>query len=149
MALLFAGLSLNASALKEGESLRSFSLEDQFGKKHSLEQETQKMIFAFSKESGHKCNDFFSSQDSSYLSSRQALFVADISAAPSLVQMLFIKPGLRDFKHRVLVLDDEALAKRYKTDHTEEKIVVAELQHFVITKLLYFDTIEELKNYLQ
>jgi len=138
-----------ASALEEGKTLQGFALEDQFGKKHVLLKETQKIIFAFSKESGHKCNDFFAKKDKNFLSSREAVFVADISAAPSVVQMLFIKPGLRDFKHTVLVLEDEKLAKRYKTEQMQSKIVVAELKDLTISKVFYFDTIEALEDYLQ
>jgi hypothetical protein len=126
------------------KSLESLQLNDQFEKPHALTANTQKIIFAFSKDVGHMCNDFFATKKDTYLSDNNALFVADISGAPSLIRTMFIVPGLKDFKHDVLVIDDKQISSEYKPAQNSEKIVVVELADKIITDIKYLNSTEEL-----
>ena len=46
---------------------------------------------------GHLCNDFFVTQDASYLANNKSIFVADVSSAPSIIRSMFIMPGFKRF----------------------------------------------------
>jgi len=150
-ALLFLACSSNEGAknttepgLVVNKSLQNLKLNDQHGKAYTITKDTKKVIFAFSKETGHLCNDFFATKSDSYLSDNGVVFVADVSGAPSLIRSMFIMPGLKDFKHTILIIDDKAVSNQYKTAENAEKIVAVNLKDLVITDIKYLSTSNEL-----
>lgn len=152
VSLVFLGCSESENTLKPGEeklvvqkSLAGLTLNDQYGKAHTLSGDTKSVIFAFSKDMGHLCNDFFASQDASYLSNNKSVFIADVSAAPSIIRSMFIMPGLKDFDHRVLVLDNEDTASAYKAGVDALKIVVVSLDNNIITDIKNAYSVNELR----
>ncbi|ADN08428.1 hypothetical protein [Sulfurimonas autotrophica] len=131
--------------LVAGKSLADLHLKDQFGKEHTLNADTYKVIFAFDKEPAHTCNDFFNTQKPTYLQEHHVQFVADVSAAPSIIRSLFILPGLKDFKHIVLLLDDKKTAAPYRKGIDTTKIVVVTVLNKKITDLKTISTKQELQ----
>jgi len=152
LTFLFLGCSsksdelVNVNAkLVMGQSLNKLTLNDQFEKSHTLPDATTKVIFAFSKDGAHVCNDFFVTQTPTYLADNNTVFIADVSAAPSLIRSMFILPGLKDFKHTVLLLDDKAAAAPFRKDMDVEKIIVVSLNAGEITKVATLSTQKELQ----
>ncbi|MEA2099075.1 MAG: hypothetical protein U9P72_02995 [Campylobacterota bacterium] len=150
-ALIFIGCSSKETAdtqvtpkLVVDKSLASLKLNDQHEKAHTLKATTSKVIFAFSKDAAHTCNDFFVTKKATYLEDNNVAFVADVSAAPSLIRSMFIMPGLKDFKHRVLILDDKAVASAYKANQNIEKIVVVEIKDGIIKNIKSLNSADEL-----
>ncbi|MDY0117702.1 MAG: hypothetical protein RBR59_09010 [Sulfurimonadaceae bacterium] len=138
-------VALNVPQIVVGNSMEELTLNDQFDKPHSVKAETQKIIFAFSKQTGHDCNDFLATKSKEYLAAKKILFVADISNAPSLVRSMFIAPGLKDFEHTILVLDEKETATKLRPDGDLEKIVVVSLEEYVIKDIAYLATVKELE----
>ena len=123
-----------------GGSLESLKLNDQFEKPQNISADTKKVIFAFSKDMGHMSNEFFAKQGENYLADHNAIFIADVSGAPSLIRSMFIMPGLKDFKHTVLVIEDKSVAAAYRVDAHKEEIMILDLNNFVIEKINYAST---------
>lgn len=150
-AFFFLGCSSNATnenvspALVVTKSVASLKLNDQNEVPQTITADTKKIVFAFSKDIGHTCNDFFATKEPSYLADNKVVFVADVSSAPSLVRSMFIIPGLKDFKHTVLVMDDKTLAASYKADMESEKIVVVSVDNQIITDIKAVNTTAELE----
>ena len=132
-----------------GHELTNMQLNDQFENKHALNAQTTKLVFAFSKDAAHICNDFFATQEASYLSDNNAQFVADVSSAPSLIRSMFIMPGLKDFKHTVLVLDDKSVAAEYRSGVDVEKIIIVYVDNGTITEIKTLSSEKELKEVLE
>jgi len=128
-----------------GKSLEALALNDQFEKPQTIKADTKIVIFAFSKDVAHTCNDYFVTQAPTYLADNNTQFVADVSAAPSIIRNMFILPGLKDFNHTVLLLDDETAAAPYRKDVDIEKIVIVYVTNKEITKIKTITTVEELK----
>ncbi len=154
-AILFLGCNSKDSEnenieakLVVGKSL-ALNLKDQNEKAHSLDDSTTKVIFAFSKDIGHTCNDFFVTKNPSFLSDNNTQFVADISGAPSLIRSMFIIPGLKDFKHTVLVLDDKDIAASYKAKVDSEKIIVVYVENKIIKSIKSLNSVAELTTELK
>ena len=154
--LLLAFLFLGCSSKNEdaqniepklvvGNSLSNLSLKDQFEKQHALKAETTQLIFALSKESAHICNDFFVMQTPSYLDEHKTQFIADVSSAPSLIRSMFIMPGLKDFKHTVLILDEKVQAAPFRSGVDVEKILLVTLEDGTISSLKSLNNEAELK----
>jgi len=131
--------------LVAGQSFEVFTLNDQFEKAHTLKADTTKVIFAFAKDSAHVCNDYFKTQKPTYLSDHHTAFVADVSAAPSLIRSMFIMPGLKDLKHTVLLLEDKTVAAPYKKGLDFNKIAVVYIVNQKIEKIEFITTADELK----
>lgn len=149
MAMFFLGCGdkSNVEVTKQtviGNSLEKLTLNDQFGKPHSLSPETKTVVFAFSKEMGHLSNDFLVKQEPGYLAEHHALFIADVSAAPSLIRSMFIMPGLKEFKHTVLVIDDENTAASYRIDEHQDVLMILDVNEYIIEKIRYVNSEEEL-----
>lgn len=149
-ALLFIGCSSKATnenvvpKLVVGKSLSQVTLNDQFDKSHTIKPETQKVIFAFSKDGAHTCNDYFDTKKPSYLADNSTQFVADVSAAPAIIRSLFIMSGLKDFKHTVLILDDKEIASTFRAEMDTEKIIVVSLENQKISSIKTISTEKEL-----
>ena len=142
-------LSNVEAKLVVGKSLANLTLNDQFAKPHTLPADTKKVIFAFSKDAAHTCNDFFVTQTPSYLSDNKTVFIADVSAAPSLIRSMFIMPGLKDFKHTVLILDNKAEAAPFRKDVENEKIVVVYLKNRKISAIKTLNSATELQKVIE
>jgi hypothetical protein len=132
-----------------GASLEGVTLVDQFDKSVVLDAKLHKLVFAFSKDAAHLCNDFFNTQKADFLPSHNSAFVADVSAAPSLIRSLFIMPGLKDFKHQVLLLTDENEAKPYIAGQNTKKILAVTLDNLKITNITTILTKEQLKEFIE
>jgi len=149
-ALFFLGCSakeMNENVVPKlvvGKSLEKVSLNDQFEKLHKIEKDTKTVIFAFSKDSAHTCNNYFVTKPATYLQDNHTQFIADVSAAPSLIRSLFIMPGLKDFKHTVLVLDNKSVASEFRAGVDTEKIVVVSVNDLKIDSIKTISTKEEL-----
>ncbi len=153
---LFIGCSSNTPTegkiepkLIVSHSLADLKLNDQNGNEQGIDADTKKVIFAFSKENGHTCNDFFATKDDSYLKDNNTQFVADVSSAPSLIRSMFIMPGLKDFNHPILVIDNAIVSAAYKTEENSEKIVLVRLDNQVITEIKYLNNVEELEKEIE
>ena len=150
LSLLFLGCSSNETTtqaeakLVVKKSLQGLSLKDQNEKTHTLSADTKTVIFAFSKDIGHACNNFFETKPDNYLDENKALFIADVSSAPSLIRSMFIMPGLKDFKHTVLIIDDKTVSANYKAGMNLEKIIIVKLDNSTITSIETVDTAEEM-----
>ncbi len=150
-ALLFIGcgsqpVEATETKLVVDKNLSDLSLKDQNGNLHSIDKDTKKVVFAFSKDVGHSCNEFFATKGESYLKDNKIQFVADLSKAPSIIRSMFILPGLKDFKHIVLIIDDEKVSANYKPAENADKIVVVNLNNQKIISIKYLDSIEDLEN---
>ena len=151
IALMFIGCSskettdtLVVAKLVINKSLANLTLNDQHEIPHTLKATTSKVIFAFSKDAAHTCNDFFVTKKATYLEDNNIAFVADISGAPSLIRNMFIIPGLKDFKYQVLILDDKVIASAYRANQDIEKIVVVEIVDGIIKNIKSINSVDEL-----
>jgi len=153
IALFFIGCNSDSSENVQSKlivthNLSSLKLNDQNGKTQIIKPDTKKIVFAFSKDVGHNCNEFFATKPETYLEENKVQFIADISSAPSLIRSMFIMPGLKEFKHTVLIIDDEKISAEYKPATNNEKIVVADIKNQTITNLTYLDSVDELQKYI-
>ncbi len=136
------------SGLQVGSKL-SFTLPDQFDKSYTLKAETKKIIFVFSKASGHTVKEFLKKQDKSYLPKRDTLFIADISGMPTVIRNTFALPDFKKSAYSVLLIYDKDISKIYKDKTKTDNISIVTLHNNVIEDIKYITTEEELKTVLK
>jgi hypothetical protein len=141
----------NATATKglDVSSKISFTLPDQFDKAHSLSSDTKKVIFVFAKTAGHTVKEFLKKQDKSYLPKLNTLFVADISAMPTVIRNTFALPDFKKSAYSVLLIYDKNIAKIFKNEAKADKISIVTLKNGVIENVKYATSEDELKAALQ
>ncbi len=122
-----------------------FTLPDQFGEPHSVTPETKLLIFAFSKAAGGTVKSLLDRRGKEYLSSRGALFIADISSLPTVVRNSVALPMLRDRAYPVVLIYEESLAEALKNEREADKIALATLQRGVVQRVTYVSTEAELE----
>jgi hypothetical protein len=124
-----------APKLVVGKSLADLQLNDQNEKPQRVAADTKIVFFSFSKPTGHACNAFLEKKPASFLAQHHALYVADVSAAPSLIKKMFILPDLKDLKFPILLINDDTLSAAYSKGMDKERIVVVTLTDKKITKI--------------
>ena len=144
--LVIFSVALFATELKVGNSLE-FRLNDQFDKKHTLQADTKKLIFAFSKDMGHLVKEYLKTKEVDYLEKRGILFIADISAMPRIIYKLFAESDMKKSKYPILLIQDDEISLKYK--HNKEKICLVTLDNKKITSIKYLNTQEELKKEIE
>jgi len=133
------------SQVEVGKPMKKFDLKDQFDKSHKLTNDTKKVIYVSSKPSAHKTKEFFATKDKDYLSKRDILFVADVTAMPSFIKF-FVLP-ITGYDYPIVMLDNDKLSKEYKPteDNNAEKIMVISLKNGIVEEINYFDNIKDLQ----
>jgi len=153
--LLFLGCSSksqdNANVqpkLAVGKSLADLKLNDQHEKPQTLPADTKIIFFSFSKPTGHACNEFLESKPANYLAEHHAVYVADVSAAPSLIKKMFILPDLKELKFPILLINDDQLSAQYQKGMDTESIVVVELDNMKIKEIKKANDAKDLEKLL-
>ena len=132
-----------------GKSLSNLGLKDQFEKAVSIKADTTKVIFAYTKDVAHTCNNYIEAQTPTYLADNKIQFIADVSSAPSLIRSMFILPGLQDIKHTVILLDDKDIAAPFRAGVDTEKIVVVNLENNIIKNIRKLNGEADLKEFIE
>ena len=145
--LLSFTISIFAS-MQIGTQFENFKINDQFDNQYSVNNKTKKLIFVFSKAKGHIVKDYLDTKSDDFLQKKDALFIADVSAMPTIIQW-FVLPGLKKHKYAIVVLNDDELSKKYKTDTNKDTIVIIYLNNNKIINIKYLTTKEELINNLK
>ncbi len=136
------------AAFSVGSTL-DFTLPDQFGEKHTLGNDTKKLVFTFSKEASHIMKDFLKQEEKGFLNKQSALYIADISTAPVFIRNAFILPDLQKSTYPVLLVYKEEVAKTFRYDSKKEAIKIATLDNKKVTDIRFVSTLKEFEEALK
>jgi len=125
-----------------------FILPDQFNKRHKLSTTTEKLIFAFTKDTGHIVKVFMMEKPEGYLTKRHTVIVADISAMPVVIQNTFALPDLRKSNYSMMLIYDKEMAKQLKEGQEATKVIVMTLKDKKVIKVAHASSPEELEKLL-
>ncbi|HIP12879.1 MAG TPA: hypothetical protein EYG73_09210 [Arcobacter sp.] len=131
------------------DDMSTFSHSDQFDKIHTVTNSTTQMIFAFKKASGHSLKEFLASKPNDYLTSKNIMNIADVSAMPTIIQW-FALPSLKDYAFPIIILNDDEISEKFKKDEKNiEKIIVVILKNKKVVDIKYFDDVKKLEIHLE
>ncbi len=127
---------LFADVLNVDDKFPFHSFSDQFEKKLTVTPQTKEIIISFSKKNGTEVKAFLESHKG-YLKQRHAIYLADVTSAPSIAMSLFMKPALKKYDFSVGLIEDDAMAERLPK--MEGKTTVIRLDKMIITSITYKD----------
>ena len=131
-----------------GKIFKNITLKDQFDKEVSLSNKTKKVIFVFKKASGHTARGLLDSKPDDYLLNKDVAFIADISGMPSIIASMFAIPDFQKHKYPVMLIKDEKISEKYRSEKYEDYIAIISLNNFKITKITLVSTQKQLEKVL-
>ncbi len=134
-----------SSGIVIGKELASFSFKDQFDKEHSLTKEIKKVIFAFSKPTGHIMKIYMGVREVNYLTSRDILFIADISGMPSVISKMFAIPDMKESKYPILLIKEKENAIRFRNEEQKNAVMIISLENKIIQSVKFVTNETDLK----
>ena len=129
--VLAAGLAFGAT-IKVNENLATLKVNDQFDKPMAVTNDTKKIIVAFSKEKGEEIKAFLDANPN-FLKDENALYFADVSAAPSFVTSIFMVPKFKKYSYKMGLIRDEDVAATFPKQ--EEMMTIISLKDSVVTNI--------------
>ena len=142
LSLLFTLPSLGDSYTNKGytmieqnSTVEPFTLNDQFGKEHHLEQMPKLLICSFGKETGKLISNYFNAKDANYLIEHDIKLMADVSSVPSLLRGTFILPKMKKYSFEILISSDSKFSKRFPRE--ENKLTVLKIENGVVQEIIF------------
>ncbi len=126
-----------------------YILPDQFDKVHKISTTTKRLIFVFTKSTGHTIKAFMADKPKDYLIKREAVVIADISGMPVIIQNTFALPDFRKSDYPMVLIYDKNMAKRLKENQQSDKIIVMTLENKKVIKVEHASSEEELGKILK
>lgn len=139
-------LSAIANSLTVGSDIPTLTVKDQFEKDHTVDANVKTILFSASKTGGTTIKDFLLTKDKDYLTTNNAVYIADITAMPSLVTKFIAMPKMKDYPFSVLLIDE---ANKGLFAVKEDMVSIISLENGKITDIKYVKTVEELAQNLK
>ena len=125
------------------------ALTDQFDKAHKIEESTKKVIFVFTKATGHLVKQFFNTQSEDFMEKRDIQFIADVSPMPSLILEYAALPDLKKHKYPIMLIRDEKIAANFKNEANAEAIMIINLDKLKVTNVKFVSNINDFQNEIE
>ena len=147
IALLLSTLSMLAQAANVGDSLKPWTLSDQYDQPYTLNDKTQILLVARNMDGAKVVKEALKDQAKGYLEARNAVFVADIQGMPSLIGKLFAIPAMRDYSYSVLLDRDGSVAANYPG--AQDKVLWLQLDNGKLVSQQEFANADALRQALE
>jgi hypothetical protein len=135
-----------AGELKVGDSLPSFTLEDQNGKPHTNDVFLRFLVFATDRASSQIVTDTFKGQTTTSLQGHGIVYIADIEKMPSLVASMFALPKMRKQPYPILL--GKKVADTAWLPRQPNCVAVVGLKDGTITAITFSHSLTELRTAL-
>ena len=123
-----------------GTLMPAFTLEDQHGKKHEVNEQVRLILFCKEKKGNDIISEALKKKSEGYLSNHNTFFVADTSGMPRLVAKFVALPALR--KRPYVVLLDPGPSTTSDFPSEKNKVTLLHLQNLKIKAIEFVDNPE-------
>ena len=137
LALALTAFTAQADTYTKGSKVAAFSAEDQHGKAFTLEpSKTRFLLVSHDMDTGKAANGVLTTLGATYLSDRNAYYVANIHGMPGIGRMSAL-PKMRKYTHRIILGDDAALIANFPEE--KSKVTVLKLSNGKVAAIRYWD----------
>ncbi len=133
--------------IEQNSTIEPFTLNDQFGKEHTLEKMPKLLICSFGKDTGVLISNYFNAQDADYLAKYDVKLMADVSSVPSLLRSTFILPKMKKYNFEILISTDSKFSELFPRE--EDKLTVLKLENGVVQETIFISNEAELKEIIE
>jgi hypothetical protein len=142
LVLLAAG-SAAAEPYVVGDRIEPVTLEDQHGTPHALDASVRLVLFSRDMDGGKVLKQSLADAPKDFLSTRDALYVADIEGMPALIARLFALPSMRRRPYPMLLDRDGTQTARLPAE--EGKATLLFLDALRLERVLFTDSPAEVR----
>ena len=133
--------------IEQNSTIEPFTLNDQFGKEHTIEKMPKLLICSFEKDTGVLISNYFNAQDADYLTKHDVKLMADVSSIPSLLRSTFILPKMKKYNFEILISTDSKFSELFPRE--EDKLTVLKLENGVVKETIFVSDEAELKEIIE
>ena len=120
-----------------GTHIPSFTLKDQHGKAHEVNDQVRLLLFCKDKKGNDIVGDALKGTTAGYLSQHQTFFVADTSGMPRLIAKFIAMPALRKRSYQVLLDPKPSVTKDCPSE--KDKVTLLFLKNLIIEEIEFVD----------
>lgn len=135
-----------ASPLKEGEVYEAITIKDQFERDYSIEG-IRCILFSGDKTSGEIGHEAISRLGAHFLDDKKIAYISDMSGIPSLVYTFFMEDKFKSYPYRLGLIWERDIAAKFPKKETQVTVLL--LEDNTITSIKYFDSTEDLEEFLK
>ncbi len=139
--LLLPGAPVGAASV--GDRIEPFTLEDQFGESHAVDESVRLLLFSRDMKGGSFLKDAIEAEHAERIRRGEWAYVADISGMPRLIARIFAIPRMRRRPYPLL-LDREGTVTASLPDREREATLI-HLDHLRITRVEHLPSAEAVK----
>jgi len=125
-----------------------FTLPDQFNQPHTLTNEDKKLVFVFTKDTGHILKEYMANKGKKFVEDKKIVLVADVSGMPTVILNTFALPDFQKSEYAMLLIYDKNMAKKLKEGQDTSKVIVLTLDNKKVSKVEYAKDTKELDKLL-
>jgi hypothetical protein len=129
-----------------GKELLPYTFIDQFDKEHSLTSDVKKVIFVFTKPTGHLMRVYLGLKEIDYLDKRHIDFIADVSGMPSMIFKMFALPDLKNSQYPIMIIKDKKQSARFRNEEQKNAVMIISLDNKVVQNVKFVTNETDLKN---
>jgi len=144
--VFLTALRVGAEPFSVGDRIEPFSLEDQHGVRHSVDESTAVILFSRDMDGGKLLKEAFAEDESDPLEGLGAAYVADISGMPKLVAKLFALPSMRRRPYSMLLDRDGTTTARLPD--VEGRATLLFLDRLEIERIEHVGSVEAIRGIL-
>jgi hypothetical protein len=138
-----------APSITIGSQIGELKLNDQFDKIHTIKEDTKKVIFVFTKATGHLVKAYFNTKDVDYLEKNAIQFVADVSPMPKVILEYIALKDLKKHKYPIMLIRDEKISPNFKNSENNEAIMIVNLDKLKVTGVKFVSNVEDFKSEIE
>lgn len=140
-------LLVAAISTAEPTSVPAFSLSDQYGQSHDVDEETRAILFTRDMGAGDIVKGALADAKGSLLARAGAVYIADVSPMPAIIRRVFAIPAMRRRGYPILLDRDGSRTKSFP--HQKGAATLLLLDRLRISRILHIDSPAELQSALQ
>lgn len=147
-ALVFGTLAAHAGPYQTGDMVKAFTAKDQHEQAYTFDAKaTRYLLVSHDMETGKKANGALTVLGKDHLSSKKAVYIANIHGMPGVGRM-FALPKMKKYNHRVVLGDDAAWIANIPEQ--KGKVTVLGLETGKVRSIQYWDPATEgVNNFLK
>jgi hypothetical protein len=135
-AIALAVIPASSAPYADGQRVESFQAKDQFENAFTFKPSDYRyLLVSHDMETGKKANAVLSPLGKDYLSSKKAVYMANIFGMPGIGRM-FAMPKMKKYNHKIILADDEALIAKFPEQ--KGKVTVFTLSDGKVTSIAYW-----------
>ena len=123
--------------ISPGALMPAFTLEDQHGKKHEVNEQVRLILFCKEKKGNDIVSDALKNVSEGYLSKHNTFFVADTSGMPRLIAKFVALPALRKRPYVVLLDPGPSVTMDFPSE--KDRVTLIHLKYLTVKAIEFVD----------